>query len=361
MHALWRLIALAAVLVLPACSRPPATENGADTAETAAAAAATNDTEAPIPKLITENGRHALLVDGEPFLILGAQVNNSSNYPGILPQVWPAIEILDPNTVMVPSSPESAAVSAVGLSWAGASPRAGPAPADAEPPAPRHAAELAHVDRQVVAVGLLVAGQPGREGFGADDARGRVTALTPGGGVLCVLATLAGLLSGAAGGAAGRWRRGAPRVGAGARARAAGAGPGAPLPGVARGPRGGGHVGGGGGRCAVVVVVFAGAPRQHVIGAFRVGMPRGAQQLPHDLRIGLAVEAEPVDRAGHSHLADERPVNGPSASTVGPQQGSVDVEQHQFVHRPASAPSARRRRTSRRSATAAGPCSARPA
>jgi hypothetical protein len=31
--------------------------------------------------------------------------------------------------------------------------------------------------------------------------------LTPGGGVLCVLATLAGLLAGAAGGAAGRWRR----------------------------------------------------------------------------------------------------------------------------------------------------------
>lgn len=99
--ALMRYVALAAVLVLAACSRPPATPNGADTAETAAAAA-TSNAEAPIPRLVTENGRHALLVDGEPFLILGAQVNNSSNYEGVLPQVWPAIEILDPNTVMVP-------------------------------------------------------------------------------------------------------------------------------------------------------------------------------------------------------------------------------------------------------------------
>lgn len=58
--------------------------------------------EAPIPKLVSENGRHALLVDGQPFLLLGAQVNNSSNYPAALEKVWPAIEVLKPNTVMVP-------------------------------------------------------------------------------------------------------------------------------------------------------------------------------------------------------------------------------------------------------------------
>ena len=104
-HALLRSIALTAAFALAACSRPPATQDGADAAETSTAAAvtnATNATQAPIPKLVTEHGRHALLVDGEPFLILGAQVNNSSNYPAALPQVWPAIEILDPNTVMVP-------------------------------------------------------------------------------------------------------------------------------------------------------------------------------------------------------------------------------------------------------------------
>jgi hypothetical protein len=43
-----------------------------------------------------------ILVDGRPYLILGAQVNNSSNYPGMLPKVWPAIEQLQANTVLVP-------------------------------------------------------------------------------------------------------------------------------------------------------------------------------------------------------------------------------------------------------------------
>ncbi|KAF1692507.1 DUF5597 domain-containing protein [Pseudoxanthomonas koreensis] len=58
--------------------------------------------EAPIPRIVSKDGRHALLVDGEPFLILGAQVNNSSNWPRALDNVWPAIEVLKPNTVMVP-------------------------------------------------------------------------------------------------------------------------------------------------------------------------------------------------------------------------------------------------------------------
>ncbi|MDB6100195.1 MAG: glycoside hydrolase [Gammaproteobacteria bacterium] len=55
-----------------------------------------------LPRLIHSQGRHALLVDGRPYLILGAQVNNSSNYPGMLPKVWPAIEQLQANTVLVP-------------------------------------------------------------------------------------------------------------------------------------------------------------------------------------------------------------------------------------------------------------------
>src|SRR3954466_6380782 len=57
---------------------------------------------APLPRLETRAGRHALIVDGRPFLMLGAQVNNSSNYPAMLPHVWPTIEALHANTVEVP-------------------------------------------------------------------------------------------------------------------------------------------------------------------------------------------------------------------------------------------------------------------
>ncbi|MEZ0472822.1 DUF5597 domain-containing protein [Luteimonas sp. C3_2_a3] len=90
-------------MLLAGCGgRHPANDDAV--AETVAPAPASGQTitEAPIPELVTENGRHALLVDGEPFLILGAQVNNSSNYPAALDKVWPAIDVLEPNTVMVP-------------------------------------------------------------------------------------------------------------------------------------------------------------------------------------------------------------------------------------------------------------------
>ena len=65
-------------------------------------AAAQSSAQAPIPRIVSRDGRHALLVDGAPFLVLGAQVNNSSNYPAALDDVWPAIEVVKPNTVMVP-------------------------------------------------------------------------------------------------------------------------------------------------------------------------------------------------------------------------------------------------------------------
>lgn len=55
-----------------------------------------------IPKLVAREGRHALIVDGAPFLMLGAQVNNSSAWPAMLPKVWPVIERLHANTVEVP-------------------------------------------------------------------------------------------------------------------------------------------------------------------------------------------------------------------------------------------------------------------
>ncbi len=57
---------------------------------------------ADIPRLIEKNGRHALLVDGKPYFILGAQINNSSAWPSSLPYVWPAIHTIHANTVEAP-------------------------------------------------------------------------------------------------------------------------------------------------------------------------------------------------------------------------------------------------------------------
>ena len=57
---------------------------------------------APIPEVVTRNGRSALMVDGAPFLVLGAQVNNSSAWAPMLPKIWPAAKKLGANTVVVP-------------------------------------------------------------------------------------------------------------------------------------------------------------------------------------------------------------------------------------------------------------------
>ncbi len=56
----------------------------------------------PIPSIVHEDGRYALMVDGAPFLMLGAQSNNSSDWPATLPKVWPAIEYLHANTLETP-------------------------------------------------------------------------------------------------------------------------------------------------------------------------------------------------------------------------------------------------------------------
>jgi beta-galactosidase GanA len=55
-----------------------------------------------LPRIVQRDGRFALLVDGAPYLMLGAQVNNSSAWPETLSTVWPAIEYLHANTVEVP-------------------------------------------------------------------------------------------------------------------------------------------------------------------------------------------------------------------------------------------------------------------
>lgn len=56
----------------------------------------------PLPHFANAAGKHALVVDGAPFLILGAQTHNSSNYPAILPKVWPVVRELHANTVETP-------------------------------------------------------------------------------------------------------------------------------------------------------------------------------------------------------------------------------------------------------------------
>jgi hypothetical protein len=55
-----------------------------------------------VPKLIERNGRHALLVDGKPFLILGGQGHNSSGWPAMLPSVWFSVGAMHANTLEVP-------------------------------------------------------------------------------------------------------------------------------------------------------------------------------------------------------------------------------------------------------------------
>jgi beta-galactosidase GanA len=56
----------------------------------------------PLPRIVQKDGRYALFVDGAPFLMLGAQVNNSSAWPAMLPKVWPTVEKLHLNTLEVP-------------------------------------------------------------------------------------------------------------------------------------------------------------------------------------------------------------------------------------------------------------------
>jgi hypothetical protein len=54
------------------------------------------------PKIVKQDGRFALMVDGRPYLILGAQINNSSAWPAELPKVWPALADMHANTMEAP-------------------------------------------------------------------------------------------------------------------------------------------------------------------------------------------------------------------------------------------------------------------
>src|SRR5687768_15296677 len=69
---------------------------------------------------------------------------------------------------------------------------------------------------------------------------------------------------------------------------------------------------------------------EHLVDALvdvRIGHPRVAHQLAHDLGIGLAVEAM-LAGPRLSEVLLERLEHGAAAGSVAPQDGPVDVEQH---------------------------------
>jgi beta-galactosidase GanA len=55
-----------------------------------------------LPRIETKAGHHTLIVDGAPFLMLGVQTNNSSNYPVAFPEIWPMLKRLHANTLEIP-------------------------------------------------------------------------------------------------------------------------------------------------------------------------------------------------------------------------------------------------------------------
>ena len=48
------------------------------------------------------HGKHQLIVDGKPFLMLGVQTNNSANYIAALKDVWPVVADVGANTLGIP-------------------------------------------------------------------------------------------------------------------------------------------------------------------------------------------------------------------------------------------------------------------
>ena len=64
--------------------------------------AATAALAAEPPRFEQKDGRWALLVDGQPYLMLAGQVHNSSAWPSELPAVWKSLAELHANTVEAP-------------------------------------------------------------------------------------------------------------------------------------------------------------------------------------------------------------------------------------------------------------------
>ncbi len=57
---------------------------------------------APMPRIVRDGNHFSLLVDDKPYLVLGAQVNNSSGWPSNIEALLPGAEALHLNTIEVP-------------------------------------------------------------------------------------------------------------------------------------------------------------------------------------------------------------------------------------------------------------------
>lgn len=57
---------------------------------------------ADLPRIVKREHGWQLLVDGKPFIILGGQVNNSSGWASVLPEIWKTYDELGANTVEIP-------------------------------------------------------------------------------------------------------------------------------------------------------------------------------------------------------------------------------------------------------------------
>src|SRR5438067_5006582 len=55
-----------------------------------------------LPRIAEKSGHYALMVDGAPYLMVGGQAHNTSNYPAALPKVWAAIRDAHANTLEIP-------------------------------------------------------------------------------------------------------------------------------------------------------------------------------------------------------------------------------------------------------------------
>ncbi|HBK45009.1 MAG TPA: hypothetical protein DDZ67_00950 [Xanthomonadaceae bacterium] len=55
-----------------------------------------------LPRFVSQDGGHALLVDGTPYTVLAAQLHNSSAWPAVLPRALDQVVALHANTVEAP-------------------------------------------------------------------------------------------------------------------------------------------------------------------------------------------------------------------------------------------------------------------
>ena len=55
-----------------------------------------------LPRIVNDKGSHDLLVEGKPFLMLGAQLWNSSAWPSVTESFWQQLRQLNANTLEAP-------------------------------------------------------------------------------------------------------------------------------------------------------------------------------------------------------------------------------------------------------------------